>query len=103
MLTPPAEHLLNLSMTQQFRQQSGNWTLRKIWLPKIVYDCVPYFYLTAGFAALFATLYITDWFWVLPHYIIFSVACLHMAFRIFNFRRSVKNKKEEARDQAPTK
>ncbi len=55
---------------------------RKILLPKILYDCLPYFYLTVAFAAIFATLYISEWFWVLPHYLLGSAACLHLAFAV---------------------
>jgi len=59
---------------------------RKIWLPRLVYDCLPYFYLTAGFAAFFATLYISDWFWVLPHYLLFSAACVHLFLAVYRRR-----------------
>ena len=59
----------------------------RVWLPKLLYDSLPYFYLTSGFAALFATLYISDWFWVLPHYLLFSAACLHLGVAIFRKRR----------------
>ncbi len=61
--------------------------LRKIWLPKLVYDCLPYFYLLSGIAALFATLYINQWFWVVPHYLLFSAACLHFGIAVFRRRR----------------
>ncbi|MDH4107343.1 MAG: hypothetical protein OEW35_03425 [Gammaproteobacteria bacterium] len=60
---------------------------RKIWLPRLLYDCLPYFYLTAGFGAFFATLYINEWFWVLPHYVLFSAACLHLAISVLRKRR----------------
>ncbi len=59
---------------------------RKIWLPRLVYDCLPYFYLTAGFAAFFATLYISEWFWILPHYLLFSAACVHLAIAVYRRR-----------------
>lgn len=63
---------------------------RKIWLPKAVYAALPYFYLTTGVAALMATLYISNWLWVLPHYLLFSAACLHMSALIF--RRRYRNR-----------
>lgn len=63
----------------------------KIWLPTLVYECLPYFYILAGFAALFATLYINAWYWVVPHWILFTALCLHAGARIllqrFEFRR----------------
>jgi len=57
---------------------------RKVWVPKALYDSLPWFYLFAGIASLASTLYIGAWFWVLPHYLLFSVACL-------NLRRSTKH------------
>ena len=41
----------------------------------------------SGFLAFFATLYISEWFWVLPHYLLFSVACLHLGAVVYRRRR----------------
>lgn len=41
-------------------------------------DCTPYLYLLGAFAAVFATLYVTDWFWVLPHSLLLSAVVLHI-------------------------
>jgi hypothetical protein len=90
MLTNTANELSDLSSTRAFVVKAGKLATRKIWLPRLVYDCLPYFYLTAGFAALFATLYISEWFWVLPHYLLFSAACLHLAAVVLR-RRVQKN------------
>lgn len=59
---------------------------RKIWLPKLLYDSLPFFYLASGLAAFFATLYISDWFWVLPHYLLFSLACIHLGAIVYRRR-----------------
>ena len=75
-----------LTDTQQMQRDAGSLVSRKIWLPKMLYDVLPYFYLTAGFAALFATLYISDWFWVLPHYLLFSGACVHLGVMVYRRR-----------------
>lgn len=74
---------------QQTQEASAASTLfrKKVWLPKLAYDALPYFYLTAGFSAFFATLYISEWFWVLPHYLLFSAACLHLAMFVYSKRR----------------
>lgn len=63
---------------------------RKIWLPKLVYDALPWFYLAAGIAALLATLYVSDWFWIVPHYLLFSFACLHLGLRVFRYRSAYR-------------
>ena len=68
--------------------------MRKLWLPKFLYDLIPYFYLTSGFAALFATLYISEWFWILPHYLLFSVACMQLGLSILRRRRQPKKESE---------
>ncbi len=87
MLSSIARKPLELSDTQQIARDTGKLASRKIWLPKLLYDSLPYFYLTAGFAAFFATLYISEWFWVLPHYLLFSAACFHLGFVVYRRRR----------------
>lgn len=64
------------------------WSLlwRRIWLPKALYGALPFFYIGAGVLAFLATIYISEWFWVLPHYLLFSVGCLHLGFIIFRRR-----------------
>lgn len=66
---------------------------RKVWLPKLLYTILPYFYLGSGIAAFLATMYISDWFWVLPHYLLFSAACIHLGIIVYR-RRSRRNRDE---------
>ncbi len=75
-----------LSDTQQVTKETGNLMSRKIWLPKLLYAALPFFYILSGIAALLATLYISDWFWVLPHYLLFSAACVHMGVLVYRRR-----------------
>ena len=63
---------------------------RKVWLPKIFYESIPYFYLLAGLLAFLTTTYISEWFWVLPHYLLFSVACLHLGIIGLHRRRRAR-------------
>ena len=87
MLSKAAPDHANVYPGRQAPRRSGSLLTRKIWLPRLIYDCLPYFYLTAGFAAFFATLYISDWFWVLPHYFLFSAACVHLALAVYRRRK----------------
>ena len=87
MLSSTAGKPARLSDTQQVTRQTGNFLGRKIWLPKLLYNALPYLYLAAGFLAFFATLYISEWFWVLPHYLLFSAACVHMGVLVYRRRR----------------
>ena len=88
MLTSTTHKPAALTDTQEITRDAGRLVSRKIWLPKLLYDALPYFYLTSGFAAFFATLYISEWFWVLPHYLLFSAACLHLGIMVYRRRRS---------------
>ena len=86
-----ADHIDTRTISLAERRQ-GNFLTRKIWLPRLLYDFLPYFYLTAGFSAFFATLYINEWFWVLPHYMLFSVACVHLPIVELLTRRRARAK-----------
>lgn len=85
-----------LSDSQQANRDTGKILSRKLWLPKVLYNALPYFYLFAGLTALFATLYISSWFWLLPYYLLFSAACLHMGILIYR-RRHKDNEDSEQR------
>ena len=87
MLSTAAGKPAELTAGRDSARKTGGLITRKIWLPKLLYDVLPYFYLASGFAAFFATLYISEWFWVLPHYILFSVACIHLGFLVYRRRR----------------
>jgi len=87
MLSTAAGKPAALTQTQEITRQTGRVISRKIWLPKLIYDALPYFYLASGFAAFFATLYISEWFWVLPHYLLFSAACIHLGLLVYRRRR----------------
>lgn len=95
MLTQSNPEIIDLNGPDTTKQESGSFLARRIWLPKILYDFLPYFYLTAGFAALFATLYISEWFWVLPHYLLFAAACLHLGSAVHGRRRAPGNGRAE--------
>ena len=84
----------SLADTQEVTRSTGSLISRKIWLPKAIYDALPYFYLVAGIAAFFATLYISTWLWILPHYLLFSAACLHLGVLVLRRRRRSPRSRE---------
>jgi Flp pilus assembly protein TadB len=87
MLSKAAPKQTDLTATQRLSRRVEDIATTKIWLPKLLYDSLPWFYLFAGLAALLATLYVSEWFWVLPHYLLFSAACLHLAYAVYRKRR----------------
>ncbi len=80
---------MDLGANQEDSHETEVLLQKRIWLPKLLYDGLPYFYLTAGFAAFFATLYINEWFWVVPHYLLFSAACLHLGYAVRRRRTKI--------------
>jgi hypothetical protein len=99
MYSDSAGKSLDLSATQILARRAEKLARRRIWLPKLIYDALPWFYLAAGCSAFFATLYISDWFWVLPHYLLFSAGCLHLSFAVYRRRRRAARKRTDAEDR----
>jgi hypothetical protein len=89
MVTRAAPKQVDPGATQNLTRSLEKLATKKIWLPRLLYDSLPYFYLLAGITAFLAALYISEWFWVVPQYILFSAACLHLAFAVFRRRRKV--------------
>ena len=92
-----ADTPVELSPFKNLSVSAARIATRKVWLPKALYDALPYFYFAAGVGAFLATLYISDWFWILPHYLLFSVACLHFSVAIF--RRRDRSRDVEGLDE----
>ena len=83
MLSTAARKASNLTDTQLRKVEKDSLVGRRIWLPKLLYDLLPYFYLVSGGAALFATLRVSEWFWVIPHYLLFAAACFHLGIAVY--------------------
>jgi Flp pilus assembly protein TadB len=87
MFSNTASESVHLSQTQEISRDTGKLMSRKIWLPKLLYNALPYFYFVSGVTALLATIYISNWYWILPHYLLFAAACLHMGLLVYRRRR----------------
>lgn len=79
-----------LSATQVLRMSTNSFLRRKIWLPRAVYEALPFAYISVGFAALFATLYIPEWYWTLPFYFLFAFGVIHFGVHIWVKRFSAR-------------
>lgn len=88
---------MDLGATEDIARSAEKLATKKIWLPKLIYDGLPWFYLFAGLAAFFATIYVSTWLWVVPHYLLFSLACLHLAFLVMRKRRRARKDSVELR------
>lgn len=90
MLSPAAQKSMDSTDKDTPHRNAGEFATRRIWLPKALYDALPVFYLVSGVAAFLTTLYISEWFWVLPHYLLFSAACIHLGLLILHRRRRAR-------------
>jgi Flp pilus assembly protein TadB len=86
----------SLTEKREVSPGAGSFVARKVWLPKAIYVSLPYFYLVAGIVAFLATLYISNWLWILPHYLLFSAACLHFGVLVLRRRRRPRERLESA-------
>lgn len=88
MTTPrTAQSQMVSSATEDIARTAEKLATRKVWLPKLLYDSLPWFYLSAGILAFFATVYVSTWLWVVPHYLLFSLACVHLGIVVLRKRR----------------
>ena len=83
-MSSPAQE--RLTTTQILAVRAGDLAKRRIWLPRIVYESLPFAYITVGFAAFFATLYIPEWYWVVPYYFLFACASIHAGLHVWTKR-----------------
>ena len=60
--------------------------LRKLWLPRGVYESIPYVYLTCGAAALASAVFGSGWTWILPYVVLLGLACLHAGLALLTLR-----------------
>ncbi len=92
MLSTAAGNATSLKEAGNDDRKSPSVASRKVWLPKLIYESLPFFYLASGLAAFFATLHVSDWFWVLPHTVLFSALCIHLGVIVYCRRRRKKQR-----------
>ena len=68
----------------------------RFWLPGIVYECLPYFYIATGLLALASSIYVSHWSWAVPHYALFAGLCIHAGLIVGRARRVARRRKGEA-------
>ncbi|MEL7310187.1 MAG: hypothetical protein AAFN07_01640 [Pseudomonadota bacterium] len=67
----------------------------RVWLPELIYEALPYCYILIGFSALFTSLYISEWYWVVPHCVLLAGASLHAGASILMKRQQARGGNSE--------
>ena len=63
-----------------------NALLQKLWLPRLVYESIPYLYLAIGLVALISAIRIPGETWILPYLALLALVCLHVGLAIITLR-----------------
>lgn len=91
---------IHTSATQQ-RPQIGrrirDRLLQKLWLPRIVYEAMPFLYIVLGICALLSAMYTPDWTWILPYGILVGLILLHAGLGIVTMRYNYRRRKRTQR------
>ncbi len=69
--------------------------LRRLWLPKFIYELMPYVYIACGIAALASALFTPDWTWILPWAVLVGLTCLHAGLAIVALRYRFRHKQDD--------
>lgn len=64
-----------------------NAHMNRLWLPRWLYEILPYFYMAAGALALWSCLYNRHWTWFVPLVVLGACLLLHSGWLIFLLRQ----------------
>lgn len=79
------------------RRRIRDVLLQKLWLPRIVYEAMPFLYIVLGIFALISAMYTPDWTWILPYAILLGLMCLHAGLTIVTLRYNHRRRKSSRR------
>lgn len=72
--------------------------LRRLWLPRFVYEALPYVYIACGLFALASAIFTPDWTWILPWAILVGLICLHAGLALAALRFRIRRDRRQQRD-----
>ena len=72
--------------------------LRKLWLPRFLYEALPYIYISCGVLALLSAAFAPGWTWILPYAILIGLICLHAGLAIATMRFRFRTRRKDPRN-----
>jgi hypothetical protein len=75
--------------------------LQKLWLPRILYEVMPFLYIFLGIFALISAMFTPGWTWILPYAILLGLICLHAGLGIVGLRYNFRHRKNSRRNNSP--
>jgi len=83
------------------RLRGGIWTrirrilFKNLWLPRIIYESLPYVYVLMGLFALLSGMYLPDGTWIVPYVVLLGLFCLHAGLGVATLRyRHARRRRE---------
>jgi len=67
--------------------------LKRIWLPRGLYEALPGIYIVCGIVALLAALFLPERAWIIPWAIVFAFAAIHLGLGIAALRHRLRRPK----------
>jgi hypothetical protein len=80
-----------------FLRHMRNVLLQKIWLPRAIYETLPYLYFLLGLGALVSAIYTPGWGWILPYAMLFGLVCLHVSIALIALRCNFRQQPQSCR------
>ncbi len=68
--------------------------LKRLWLPPVLYEALPYLYMLCGLIALGSAAYSPRWTWILPWAILVGLICLHAGIALATLRYRFRRRRE---------
>ena len=73
-------------LQSRFVRDLRRFFLRKLWLPRIVYELLPYLYIAVGLLAVYTATWMPGWAWILPYAALAGLICVHAGLGIAMLR-----------------
>ena len=72
---------------------------KRVWLPKWLYESLPYIYMIGGGIALTTTIFVNNWTWMLPHLLLLGCFLIHVGASILRMRQTRRRTKNFSQAQ----
>jgi hypothetical protein len=70
------------SAARQLGKQLRDIAERRVWLPRAIYESLPFVYIVVGCLALLSTVYNRHWSWLVPHVFLFGCFLVHLGLMV---------------------
>ena len=72
---------------QSFTETLVTTATQRVWLPRWLYEALPYLYIIGGIVALVSSVYNRHWSWPLPHIILLGCFLIHGGLSVRRMRQ----------------